>query len=102
MNVTSEINKSCPVMVDRETRLDNAMAGAGKTLIYSYTLVNVSIGEINVPQVETSLKPRIINVVKTSSETKFFRDKGVTLIYKYSDKVGVSVMEFKITPDDYR
>ena len=102
MHAASEINKSCPMMVDRETRLDNTVAGSGKTLIYNYTLVNFTRAQIDTTVFESSLKPRMINAVKTNTGMKYFRDNNVTLDYRYSDKDGVFVMDIKITPEEYR
>ena len=44
MKTASEINKSCPIMVDAETRLDNTVALPNKTIQYNYTLVNIEKG----------------------------------------------------------
>ncbi len=102
MAIASDLNKSCPIMVDENTRLDNTVAGSGKTFIYSYTLVNWSIQDINITELRDYLQPRIINIAKTSEEMKVFRENNVTLQYIYSDKAGIFVIDFKVTPDDYK
>jgi len=102
MHIASEQNKNLPEMIDRVTRLDNTIAVPGNTLIYNYTLFNNSGAVIDTSRIIESLKPRIINNVKTNDEMKFFRDNEVTLVYKYSDSTGVPLMEIRVTPDDYR
>ncbi len=37
MEIASEINKSCPMMIDKETQFDNALAMPGKVFQYNYT-----------------------------------------------------------------
>ena len=41
MEAASEINKTCPVMVDNVTRLDNSIALPNNVFQYNYTLVSV-------------------------------------------------------------
>lgn len=89
MSAASEINKSCPIMVDAETRLDNCGALPNKVFRYNYTLVNYVKDSINIGVLEENLRPSLINSVKTSPEMKFQRDNNVTLSYYYKDKAGV-------------
>ena len=41
MESASELNKSCLVMVDKDTRLDNVIALPDNIFQYNYTLVNI-------------------------------------------------------------
>jgi hypothetical protein len=102
MQIASELNKTCPIYVDRETRLDNTEARQGMTLVYNYTLVNMMLEDINIPDISTRLRPQIVNHFKTSNEMKRCRDMKVTFIYKYKDKTGRFAFEIKVTPEDYR
>ena len=40
MEAANALNKTCPIMVDQDTRLDNAVAIPGNIFKYNYTLVN--------------------------------------------------------------
>jgi hypothetical protein len=102
MQAASEINKSCPIMVDQYTRLDNAVAMPGNTLQYNYTLVNITKDQVNIDTVKKYIEPRIINNVKTSPELKVYRDNKTTMVYNYSDKNGIFVLKFSVTPDMYK
>ncbi len=101
MQVASEINKSCPIMVDDETRLDNAVALPGNTFQYHYTLVNKEKETTAINQLKTYLKPNIINDVKTNPDMKIFRDDRTTLGYYYKDKNGVFLFDIVVSPDLY-
>jgi uncharacterized membrane protein YukC len=101
MDAASQINQSCPIMVDQETRLDNAVAMPGKVFQYNYTLVNLAKDSINISGLESYIKPMILNNVKTNPDMKGFRDNKVTMIYNYKDKDGIYITRINITPDMY-
>ena len=101
MKVASELNESCPVMVDAETRLDNAITLPGKVFQYNYTLINLPIDSINVNDFEEYMKPQILNNVKTNPDLKLFRENKVTMNYYYKDSKGAFISKISITPDQY-
>jgi hypothetical protein len=101
MKAASELNKTCPIMVDSDTRLDNAVAMPNNTFQYNYTLVNLEKGEVNIDTVRKYIEPSIVNNVRTNPQLKSFRDNKVTMNYNYRDKNGEFVMEMKVTPDMY-
>lgn len=101
-SVASEINKSCPIVVDAETRLDNCGALPNKVFRYNYTLVNYVKDSINIGVLEENLQPSLINSVKTSPDMKFQRDNNVTLSYYYKDKAGIFLLDIEVTPDLYK
>lgn len=102
LKAVSELNKSCPIMVDQQTRLDNAIALPDKVLQYNYTLVNWYKDSIDVEAFELYMKPLLLNLVKTSPNLKTYRDHNATLSYSYKDKNGVFVDVIPITPDLYK
>ena len=97
----SQINQTLPMMVDKETRLDNTMAGPGKTIIYRYTLVNVRAADVHKEQLTSALRPRVLANYKTDSSMKAFRDQGVAMEYQYSDKNGAYITSFSVSPKDF-
>lgn len=62
----SEINKSCPIMIDNATRLDNTIALPDKVFQYNYTLVSMNKDSINIDEFKSYLEPTIIEFVKTN------------------------------------
>jgi hypothetical protein len=66
MEAASELNKTCPIMVDQDTRLDNALAFPDNIFQYNHTLVNLDKSELNVDTVKKYLEPELINNVKTN------------------------------------
>lgn len=101
MKVADELNANCPVMVDSETRLDNAFAMPGNVFQYNYTLINLVKDSINIQDFEEYMKPRIVSNAKTNPDLQLFRDNKVTMNYYYKDMNGIFVSKISISPDQY-
>lgn len=101
MLAASEINKGCPMMVDKETRIDNAVALPGNLFQYNYTLINYERAAIDTTALKQAIVAGIINNVRTNPMMKQFRDHQSTIGYNYSDKNGVYIMRLLITPQQY-
>lgn len=102
MQVASELNKTCPVMVDSETQLDNTIALPGKTFQYNYTLINTVKDSVDIANLEAYMKTSILNTIKTSPDLKTFRDNDVIMTYSYKDKNSVHLLKMTFTPDQYK
>ena len=88
------------MMVDAATRLDATAALPGKKFMYKYTLVDSSmIGKA--AEIETAMRPMLINNYKTADQMKDFREHGVTLVYSYFDEQGNQLTSFEISPNDF-
>lgn len=97
-----QLNESCPVMVDEDTRLDNATVLPGNIFQYNYTMINSVRDEINIPELENYLEPLLVDNVKTNPDLKIYRDNNITMIYHYKDKFGEAVMKILVTPEKYK
>lgn len=103
MKAASDLNKTCPIMIDKDTRLDNAVALPNNKFQYNYTMVNMDKSELDVDidTLKNYMEPVIINNARTNPSLKTFRENKVTLAYNYRDKNGVFILEIKVTPDLY-
>lgn len=101
MRAASELNKTCPLMVDQDTQLDNAIALPENVFQYNYTLVNLENSDIDVAVLKAYLTPEITNNVRTNPSLKAFRDNKVTMSYYYKDKKSAFVVHIIVTPDQY-
>jgi hypothetical protein len=102
MQIASELNKSCPIMVDAETQLDNALALPDNTFQYNYTLVNMERVTVDISELENYLQPRILNNIKTNPDLKTFRDNDVIMAYNYKDRNGVHLFKLIFKPENYK
>jgi hypothetical protein len=102
IKIASELNQSCPIMVDAETRLDNAMAVPKKVFQYHYTLVNMEKEMVDTTEMKKILEPQITNIIRTSPDLKLFREKNVTMKYSYRDKESIHLFTISVTPEQYK
>lgn len=101
VQMASEINKNCPIMLDAQTRLDNTIALPDNVFQYNYTLVNSEKASLDIEGLKKYLEPIIYNVAKTNPDMKLLRDNKTTLNYYYKDKSGVYLFTISVTPDQY-
>ena len=97
----SEINKTCPFMVDKDTQLDNAVALPENIFQYNYTLLNLEKASMNIQEFRNYMIPNSISYVKKTPEMKYFRDNNVTVNYYYKDKNGEYLTTISVKPEDY-
>ncbi len=101
MEIASELNKSCPIMIDAETRLDNTIALPENTFQYNYTLVNIDQASPDTSSMKSMLEPIITNYVRTNPQMKYQRDHKTTIVYSYRSNSGQYLFGITITPDKY-
>ncbi len=102
MKAVSDINATCPIMVDKLTRLDNAIALPDNTIQYNYTVLEMQSSQIDTVAFRKQIFPNILNNVKTNPSFKIFRDNAAVLIYAYRDKDGLFIQQFAITAAMYQ
>jgi len=101
VQVANETNKSLPMMIDRETRLDATVAGPGKRFTYSYTLVHLTRNDLDLSAFRTTMQPRLVANYKTHVDMKGFRDENVELHYQYKDKDSNFLIDIVVSPKDF-
>jgi len=99
--VASELNKSCPMMIDKETRFDNAVAMPGKVFQYNYTLVNMQKGAVDTVAIKNYIRPIATSNAKTNPEMKYMRENNIILVYYYKDKNSDYLFSFAVMPGEY-
>jgi hypothetical protein len=102
MMAASELNKSCPIMVDKVTRLDNAVALPDNVFQYNYTLVGFDKSQVDEATIRKAIEPGLFNNVRTNPDLKVYREHKTTLAYNYRDKNGSFILKILVTPDLYK
>lgn len=97
LKLSSQMNENLPMMVDKETRLDNTM-GLNGEIRYMYTLVNMTIEELDVKMAHDLLKDQIVNSFCTTEEMQGFIKNDITASYHYYDKNKKFVTKVIVTP----
>jgi hypothetical protein len=99
--MANELNKDCPLMIDSETRLDDAVVLPNNVFRYNYTLVKLLKKDLDIKDLKSTLEPNINKVVKTEPALKFLRDHHVTFEYYYRDRSGDFLFKISVSPEAY-
>ena len=98
--VAAELNRSVPVMIDKETELLTT-AGAEAMLMYNYRLVRYSLSQLDPNQFATRIKPGVTRNACNRAETREeFLNKGISLRYAYFDKDKQHIATIDVSPTD--
>jgi hypothetical protein len=102
LKFTKEINKTCPTMIDAETRLDKVIAAVDNSLQFNYTLINRDKDSIAIGNLKNYMEPVILNKIKTSPTLSKYLNKDLTWIYSYNDKNGDFIFKITYTPEQFK
>ena len=98
--IAAEINRSVPVMIDKETELTGVEGHEGM-LIYKYRLVPYSVRQLDHQKFAAGAKQKIAQGACNAPETRDdFLKQGVTLRYSYFDKNKQHIATVDVTPAD--
>jgi len=101
MKSASDINKSCPIMIDADTRLDNTIALPDNIFQYNYTIVKIEKNSADTLKLKNYIEPVLLSNIKTNPQMQYQRDHKWTLRYYYKDKAGLYLFAVNITPEMY-
>ena len=102
IQIIEEANKSLPMMIDEETKLEQIAALPGNKVQFSHVLINASNEGVDAEDFASAMGPAIFNNAQTNPGLETLRKKNVTFIYHYSDRNGEELAVFEITPEDYK
>lgn len=102
LKFAKEMNKSCPTMVDVETRLDKVLTPEDNSLEFDYTLIYRNKDSLSVGNLKSYMEPVILNKIKTSPVLSRYLDKELTWIYSYNDKNGDFIFKLTYTPEQFK
>ncbi|MCX6963563.1 MAG: hypothetical protein NTZ08_14130 [Verrucomicrobia bacterium] len=91
---SKKLNKSLPVMIDSQTRLDTTFA-AGMVMHYKCTLININSDQVDADLFHTELKSQLIKSLKAEKSAMFLVNNGVFIVYYYFDKNGVLITSIR-------
>ena len=99
-DMAAEINRSIPVMIDKETELLPAESHEGM-LVYNYRLVDYAVAQLDRAKFAAGVKRKVTQEACSRPETRDdFLKKGVTLRYSYFDKDKQPIAAVDVTPKD--
>lgn len=91
-----QIKNHLPIMVDADTRLDNAKV-IKSMFQYQYTLVNYELEELDVVATRSALTPIVKNQACSLPNLKPLIDNGATISFLYRGKNGKEITTINVT-----
>ena len=82
-------------------RLDSVSA-EGKSMRFSYTMLEYSKGDLDIPVFYKNAKAELIKEANTNPDLKFFREHKVKIAYAYYFADGEPLSTIVIKPEDYK
>jgi hypothetical protein len=98
--IAKQANATLPRQIDGDTRLDREIAGPGNRMTYQYTLINLSVADIDPVKLTARVKPQLIEMYRTNPSLERYRVRQVEVQFEYRDKVGQPVTTILIVPKD--
>jgi hypothetical protein len=102
LKFVKEMNKTCPTMVDIETRLDKVTALAENSLQFDYTLIYRHKDSVAIGNLRQYMEPVILDKIKTSPTLSRYLTKDLTWIYSYNDRNGDFIFKITYTPEQFK
>ena len=103
MYIQNTFNAKCPMMLDKETRLDNIVC-LDKSVAYNYTLVNTlksNLTDEDILYFKITQAKLMNNFVKTNPNMSYIKQFNLRLDYNYSDKDQKFITTVSTTPKEY-
>lgn len=98
--IAAELNRSVPVMIDKETEL-TLVEGHEAMLIYKYRLLLYSVSQLDHQKFAAGAKQKVAQGACNQAELREdYLKKGVTLRYSYFDKDKQHIATVDVTPAD--
>lgn len=82
-NVSAHLNRSAPLTLDADTRLDRVTSGPGHRLSYHYTLTSVQSKAFKRAEFQKLIREPLQAKLCSSKEMRGFLVRGVTISYDY-------------------
>ena len=99
-NLSAHMNRTTPVMLDADTRLDSVTAEPGQRLSYHYTLTSVQSKDIKRAEFQKLIRAPLQAKLCESSEMRGFLKHGITISYTYRSADGHNLGAARFTPSD--
>ncbi|MFL9838864.1 hypothetical protein ABS768_15250 [Flavobacterium sp. ST-75] len=91
-----EINKECPVKVDRITTLDSTVFEKDPLSIEYYYTLDVANNKVNLKEAKNRLEVNAQKGLDADDGMEVFRKHNVELNYNYNDNEGNKLFDFSI------
>ena len=96
------MNRKCPILVEKDVRLDSTSAGPGRRFTYHYTLLDRTLDSMDVKSFENRLRPNLTNNLRTNKNLEILRRNRANVDYRFFDKKGRFLLTISVESGDYK
>ena len=100
VRMSEKMNRTMPIAVDGDTRLDKISAEPGQQIAYHYTMLNVRSKDVNTTNFYKTFRPTLQKRVCGSDDLKVFFRNRITVAYAYRGKDGEDIGKLAFSPKD--
>ncbi len=97
-----KIDKTCPVKMDRESRMDGVKVVKKTILQYDLSLYKRMKKDLDIPALRKRLHKQVKKDIKRNKNFAQLREMGITFRYIYRDMKGKYLLTLEFAPKDYR
>jgi hypothetical protein len=94
--IASELNKSLPMMVDRDTKLKTTV-GINGSIKYIYDLVNYSKADFDTAAAKSAVQPMVTKAGCSNPDSRRLLNSNVNMEYIYSDYQSQYLFSFVVS-----
>lgn len=98
--MADQLNAKMPMTVDRDTRLDNILAGPGARFTYNYTIVSVASRDMDRRNLVNFLQTNVKSGACSNPDMQIFFKTKITVGYSYRASDGVFIGKLDVSPKD--
>lgn len=102
VEAAKNVNKTCPFMIDQETRLDNVTVLPDNILQYNYSFMTINRETADLEELKNNLQKNLTNNIRTNPDMQFYRDNEISFNYSYRDAAMNHLFTISITPEMYK
>jgi len=97
--VASEMNKSLPIWVDKDTQL-RSVSASDSEITYNFVMLNHETSQINQDFFLRTLTSTLLDTVCGDQKMQMFWKNNITAVYSYQDRRGDSFARIRVSPKD--
>jgi len=102
MQIEKDMQKTFPIMIDQNVRLDDAAALPENSFQLNFTLLKLDKSEINLDSIKKYIEECSIVKIKTNPDLKKYLNDITKMNYLFKDKNGEFVFRIDVTTDMYK
>ncbi|RKR14478.1 hypothetical protein CLV91_0555 [Maribacter vaceletii] len=100
-SVAQNLNKKCPIYLEKNSRLDSVSTISNTNFIYYKTLYAMDKRYMKIDSSSAIIRPHLLKEIKENPNYEAFKKHNISIDYVFYDKHGSFVNKISFTPELY-